>query len=321
MNLPPQSGPIFLLTMHRGGGTVLARVLNCHPDLVIRGEHVGLINRLAEIDDTINRVGRLMAHKTDDEIANYVAFPDHRLTTFDPWANPFDYDSFLRSCREMIESIFSRGLRPGQRWGFKEIRYHRLLTVCFLEKLFPNARFIILTRDIGDVAVSAILASWSLRWFWEYRDTMPAELADAIIRDVTYALLAIEAGLAAVRAHLDTRCLHLDYSQLLEPDHAFVAALFTFLGATISDAVATRIRQVLKVRSGSTDRDICFGGILSPSFIRDRVTALAPEVRTEIARDGIDRRRLTASEGIGQYTFLMGDHTMRDRGSEHSSLF
>jgi len=66
---------VFLLTVHRGGGTVLARVLNCHPDLVIWGEHVGLINRLAEIDDMVTRVGRLMVHKTDEEIAEY-----HRLS-------------------------------------------------------------------------------------------------------------------------------------------------------------------------------------------------------------------------------------------------
>jgi predicted nicotinamide N-methyase len=35
MTYLPGSGPVFLLTLHRGGGTVLARVLNCHPDLVI----------------------------------------------------------------------------------------------------------------------------------------------------------------------------------------------------------------------------------------------------------------------------------------------
>jgi len=50
----------------------------------------------------------------------------------------------------MIEKIFARGLRAGQRWGFKEIRYHRVLTVRFLEKLFPNARFVILRRDIAE---------------------------------------------------------------------------------------------------------------------------------------------------------------------------
>ena len=60
---------MFLLTLHRGGGTVLARVLNCHPDLVIWGEHVGLINRLAEIDDMVSRVGRLMAPNSSNSFA------------------------------------------------------------------------------------------------------------------------------------------------------------------------------------------------------------------------------------------------------------
>ena len=55
MQISPESlpGPVFLLTLQRGGGTKLARVLNCHRELVIRGERVGLINRLAEIDDMV----------------------------------------------------------------------------------------------------------------------------------------------------------------------------------------------------------------------------------------------------------------------------
>jgi hypothetical protein len=314
-------GPVFVLTLHRGGGTVLVRVLNCHPELVIWGEHVGLINRLAEIDDMVTRVGRLMAPKTDEAIAEYVAFPDVRLTEFEPWANPFDYEAFSRSCREMIEAIFTRSLRPGQRWGFKEIRYHRILTVQYLEKLFPEARFIVLRRDIREVVVSAILASWSLRWFWDYREAMSAEMAEAIVRDVTYAILAIESGLDAVQAKLGLRCLQLDYSQLLDPTLGFVVPLFGFLGLTLSDQVITRIRKVLTVRAGGTDQEICFGGILSRDFIRARVTAMAPELRAEIARHGIDRARLVAREGIGQYSYLAGDHTLRDRGCEFSSLF
>jgi hypothetical protein len=51
------------------------------------------------------------------------------------------------------------------------------------------------------------------------------------------------------------------------------------------------------------------------------VAALAPELRAEIARDGIDKSRLTAWAGIGQYSFLMGDQTLRDRDCEFSSLF
>ena len=314
-------GPIFLLSAARSGGTMLARVLNCHPDLVIWGEHVGFINRLAEIDHMVTRVGHLMYPKTNDMIADFIAFPDHRLTGFEPWVNPFDHATFRQSCRDMIEKMFTRGLSPGQRWGFKEVRYHRVSTVQFLLELFPGSQFVILSRDTKQVVESSILASWSLRWFWEYRDAMPSALAEAIVRDTTYALLAIEVGLTEVRTHLGSRCLHLDYAQLIEPSRGFVAPLFSFLGVSVSDAVADRIRRVLAVRSGSTERDVCFGGILTPTFIRERVAALTPEMRAEIARDGVDRCRLSAREGIGQYTFLMGDHTMRDRGSEFSSLF
>jgi hypothetical protein len=65
MSPDPSLSPVFLLTLHRGGGTVLARVLNCHSDLVIWGEHVRLINRLAEIDDMVTRVGLMIVPKTD----------------------------------------------------------------------------------------------------------------------------------------------------------------------------------------------------------------------------------------------------------------
>jgi sulfotransferase family protein len=316
-----QGGPVFLLTLHRAGGTVLARVLNSHPGIVIWGEHVGLINRLAEIDDMVTRVGRMMAPKTDEAIAEYVAFPDRRLTEFDPWANPFNYDAFTRSCREMIEAIFKRGLQVGQRWGFKEIRYHRVITVRFLEKLFPDAQFIILRREIRDVAVSAILAPWSLRWLHDYREAMSLDVAQAIARDVTYAILAIETGLDAVQEHLGPRCLQLHYSQLEDTSHGFVQPLFDFLELAPSDEVTTRISNVLKVRAGGTDQEICFGGILSRDFIRSRVTEIAPKLRADIARHGIDKARLVAQDGIGRYSFLAGDHTMRDRGSEFSSLF
>jgi hypothetical protein len=60
---------------------IVGRLSNC-------SEHVGMINRLAEIDDMVTRVDRLMVPKTDDAIAEYTAFTDHRLTVFDPWGEP-----------------------------------------------------------------------------------------------------------------------------------------------------------------------------------------------------------------------------------------
>ena len=47
--------PVFVLAQHRSGGTLLARLLNCHPGLVIWGEHAGFINRLAEAHELLVR--------------------------------------------------------------------------------------------------------------------------------------------------------------------------------------------------------------------------------------------------------------------------
>ena len=124
-----------------------------------------------------------------------------------------------------------------------------MVNVRFLEKLFPAGRFVMLRGDICEVAVSAILASWSLRWFWDYRETMPLEMAEAIVRDVTYAVLAIESGLDAMQAQLGPHCLQLDYSQLLDPALGFVASLFRFLELAPSEQVIGRIREVLHVRT------------------------------------------------------------------------
>ena len=313
--------PLFLLTVQRSGGTILARVLNCHPEIVIWGEHIGFINKLAEMDDIIRKAGPLMKPKTDEQIEDHVAFSNDRLPRFDPWVNAFDYESFCNACREIISSQFTRGLKPNQRWGFKEIRYHRLLTAQFLDKLFPDCRFVILRRDPTEVATSAILASFSLFHLKEYREAMPLAVADAIVRDVTYAILAIERGLDEIHCWFGSRSLKLDYDQLQDPRLSVVPSLFDFCRLDLSENVLTRVRRVLEVRAGSSDRSSAFGGILSSDFIRERATALVPSLREEIASQGIDRRRLCAREGLGAFSFLIGDHMVRSGGGSVSSLF
>jgi hypothetical protein len=311
--------PIFLFTLHRGGGSALSRVINCHPKIVIWGEHAGFINKLAEMDDLITRTKPLMDPKTDAQIAQFVSFPATKLTTFDPWANPFEYSRFRDSCREMILSIFTRGLTQWQRWGFKEIRYHRLLTARFLNKMFPDCRFVILRRDLREVAVSSILAPWSLEALSAYREQMPPAVAEAVVADVTYAILAIERGFDDIKHFFGPRCFELDHRQLLDSTQSFVPSLFDFCQLGLTEHVVSRVARVLKVRSGGTPRDQAFGGILNADFIAERAAAFAPRMRDEIARDGINNAKLMAKEGPRGFSFLMGDHGTRD--SAVSSMF
>lgn len=49
--------------------------------------------------------------------------------------------------------MFGSMLQPGQRWGFKEIRYHTRMVAEYLVTLFPEAKFVLLRRDILSAAV------------------------------------------------------------------------------------------------------------------------------------------------------------------------
>jgi hypothetical protein len=62
---------------------------------------------------------------------------------------------------------------------------------------------------------------------------MPAEMAEAIACNVTYALQVIERGLGEVWAGLGPRWLHLDYTAMIDQDGGFVAPLFRSLGLDV----------------------------------------------------------------------------------------
>jgi hypothetical protein len=92
-------GPVFVFTVHRSGGTVLGRVLNCHPDLVIWGEHGGILNKFAEIDAIIARHGRSMTEPEKPWVPEYAASAELRSQMFQPWTTAYDFFRFSRPCK------------------------------------------------------------------------------------------------------------------------------------------------------------------------------------------------------------------------------
>jgi hypothetical protein len=128
--------------MHRSGGTLLQRVINAHPDVVIWGEHGGFINKLAEADAALAQRPEVMSPLAERDIQGFLS--RRGAGNFDPWMQPFERSVYRKRCRDLIHDSFSRGLVPGQRWGFKEIRYYTLNTARFLAELFPWSLFVIL---------------------------------------------------------------------------------------------------------------------------------------------------------------------------------
>jgi Sulfotransferase family len=315
-----QAGPVFVFSIHRSGGTLLGRILNCHPDLVIWGEHAGIINKLADLNEIIRLHPPLTQRKGTGFLERFLNEPTSRTAEFNAWTNPLDCDLIRTHLRQFIESMFARNLRPGQRWGFKEIRYHSLATAIFLHDLFPTAAFVFLSRDLPDAAVSNILAPWSLDRLPLGPDgSLAREIAEVAIDDVVYALLCIEKTRAEIQDTLPGRCFNLNYRALRSQNFSVIFDMFRFLELDIAGPVLRQIDGMWATPVSPTDKAVRYGGILDAAFIQERVAQVTPSLSSLIENRGVDRTRLAAKSGVGRFSGLIGDHHVMD--TKYSSMF
>ena len=208
--------PIFVLGLMRSGTTMMLRALNCHPDITIWGEHAGALQPLLREAhgvslDEHSRAQIAAGYKRRDIIVGELADP----RGFDAWVSPFtpeelesSVDEFLRT---YIESLFSRGLPEHVRWGFKETRYPRS-SAERLAQLFPEAHFVVVTRDFVPWASSVVRAPW--------RDDLdPAALDDAA---------AVERAMASLTKLWVQRTRAMTRFAADDPAQRFVVALEDF---------------------------------------------------------------------------------------------
>lgn len=138
--------PVIILTTGRSGSTLLQKLMNTNPELVIWGEHAGILNQmmnayyLVENNDWI-----------EDDIANG-AWMLQSTRPIDPnrwtaWDCSFSKADFYDSLKAFTDSLFCENVPSSMRWGFKEIRYFDERFIGFMKKLYPGAKFIVLMRD------------------------------------------------------------------------------------------------------------------------------------------------------------------------------
>jgi len=146
--------PIFILGSGRCGSTLLQRILNSYSDITIWGEHHGFLRDLAagyfklvdqppEDRPTILYTGEHPL-ETPEQL--------EQLKAPEAWQglmNGFTVAEVTDHFRWLLCNVFRhRAMADGSVWGFKEIRYGRDDRVLeFLQRLFPDARFIFVVRD------------------------------------------------------------------------------------------------------------------------------------------------------------------------------
>ena len=209
-------GHLFIVTYGRSGSTLLQGVLNSIPGYLIRGENDGAVYHLHQFHAACTQKKRRLRKRFE--------LP---LDTTNPH---FGLDEFpakvsLRMLRRLVTSTVLRPEADTRVTGFKEIRWYQddlPAYVDFLRELFPDARFLVNTRDH-----EAVLRSG---WWPDKPQDGRLERMEAAILD-----LATSLGDAAYRVHFD------DYTS----DPTVLRGLFTWLGEDFDE---TQVRAVLGVR-------------------------------------------------------------------------
>ena len=144
--------PLFVLGGHRGGTTLLQRLLNSYDDVTIWGEHEGVLTPIAEAyfrgADSKAMFADVRASGASDPQRDWQA-----------WMSAVDRNAWDASFHRLVTSLFLPASSDGLRyWGFKEIRYGTTpgdRAVDLLAKLFPDARFVFLMRNPFNMLASA----------------------------------------------------------------------------------------------------------------------------------------------------------------------
>jgi hypothetical protein len=220
--------PVFLISTGRTGSTLLQRLLNCHPDLVVWGEHYGLFGALADPYAHMGSVGRkFYPYSARDNDSPSLLLPTLR----DPaaaieWATPWSLEEIRPQIANFMQGFFASRLAPGQRWGFKEVRYNRMEVLTLLREVFPAGRFIFLRRNELEVTRSKVLA-WKSGQPWdELRLGERLEITNGILADVRrhYSLYA-----EFMELHPGVG-IAVDYEQLLADADAALSRILAHLG-------------------------------------------------------------------------------------------
>jgi Sulfotransferase family len=206
---------VFVVTYGRSGSTLLQGILSSTPGVMVRGENGGVLQYLFRFHRTATR------HR--DRLARTLPLPPEH-----PWWGVDGYrdQTAFRGFRTLMLETVLRPTPDTRMVGFKEIDWPtddltELLE--FTRSVFPDARFVLNTRDLEQVARSK----------WWARQPDPVGELRTIEKTFVEALAPF--GDAAYRVHYD------DYVA----DPTVLRGLFEWLGLEFDES---RVRAVMDVR-------------------------------------------------------------------------
>ena len=240
------SRPVFLASMGRSGSTLLQRLLNVHPEITIWGEHGGFLSGILSSYSTANHEATVKNLAEGFEHRHTVIGELSEKDAFKPWVSPFKSEDLSAVVQSLLIEMFTKGLSPSIRWGFKEIRYTDA-ELSELMAIFPEARLVILARDLPGYATSRFFAFGNTDF-----DLDSDEGRQAATQNLTKMMngwINRYEGLLRVHERFADRCSLVAYPDLVVGSER-PARLFEELGELVPRGEA--IEAVLGAKAGSS---------------------------------------------------------------------
>jgi len=219
---------LFIKAIGRSGSTLLQRVLNQVPGVLIRGENYAAFNKLRECYELMSDA---------ESVKNKASTDEHTKNAWDNW---LDRDRVLMATRQLMETILDPTFEQHV-VGYKEIRFGATdmpglyncyegldQQVDFENAVFPDARHIFLYRDTEELLQSA----------WWAKNKKMAEMT-------------INTQLESMRRTARSRpesCCMIDYGSIKNKDG--LRSLFDWLEEPFCDSYADPLEHI----TGATPR-------------------------------------------------------------------
>jgi hypothetical protein len=156
--IKPKDRPVVILSAGRSGSTLLQKLLNSHEDLVIWGEHDGLLNLFMRSWKAVCRSRWI----PENEPQGAWLLEEDRPLNVDKWTawdGSFSKQDFNKYLKRFIDNLFCENVPDDLRWGFKEIRYRNIDFMNFWSDFYPETQYILLMRNPIDSCLSFAIAA------------------------------------------------------------------------------------------------------------------------------------------------------------------
>ncbi len=236
-----------MLGTGRSGTTLVQRLLNSYPDVMIWGEHAGFLSDTSAAYDVLTKSRSMdeFSYNENEKLGSDLSTEVFKNPErWQAWNNWFKKDDVKDLFREHLHAVFNPAqVGEHELWGFKEIRYGQEDHVMeFLIEIFPQAKFIFIVRN-GLNTIESQLNTFHKgnSKYLTLKRLIQLPLAMGLARNWREQNLNFK---KFSEAHPDN-CVLVRYEDIIS-DPAQMEALFAFVGKPITETQ----EAILQMKSG-----------------------------------------------------------------------